>query len=527
MYLGTKIYFLPMDVAESKGLMEVGSSNVTLIGGRRIDKRVYEKFSIDGCFLHRICGDGMVYVTDNRDYDEIVIELIDWDRCDGKTRELMMEYSLKEDLSAFMNTGMMPTMKDVSAGVLFAGGGAIQTLPIGKMNDIINERVKDESRFFHYNDLLNNIMHDLPRIIGENKPQTIKPVKIVNKMRTLTGDSPLNEDSTKRLIASLKGTFGMEFKVVTGEELRTYYHQDRTWKKEKDTLGKSCMRYDECQSWLDIYVRTGARMLILTDVDSGLIAGRAIVWDITVKGEDITFMDRVYVNNQTDVPTFIRYATENGWAYKKEQTYRNSIVVMPDGETLDFEGVAEIHVEVPHKYTRYPYMDTFKYISRCGSILTPSKKGVSIEKALTCHRGNNTDWSGDYVDNRTMASLERALASPSQTSSEDTDSERTFCCSECNEIYPVSEEPRVYNSDPLCQDCVDDISDISYIDSENMYAHREDATYCDHCDELEIHGSYIDADDVWICNVCADEEVVYFDEDGDDTDEPRYRGRVE
>lgn len=64
-------------------------------------------------------------------------------------------------------------------------------------------------------------------------------------------------------------------RLVSGEEIKFWYLVDNYCDKTNrghGTLGKSCMRYTHCQSYLDIYVKNPdvCQLLILTDVIDGV-----------------------------------------------------------------------------------------------------------------------------------------------------------------------------------------------------------------------------------------------------------------
>ena len=50
-------------------------------------------------------------------------------------------------------------------------------------------------------------------------------------------------------------------------------------------------------------------------------------------------MDRVYIINSADVELFIDFAKENGFYYKKNQTFHTGDPIMFNGEELKMEGI--------------------------------------------------------------------------------------------------------------------------------------------------------------------------------------------
>lgn len=148
------------------------------------------------------------------------------------------------------------------------------------------------------------------------------------------------------------------FDLVSGNDIEYWYLYKR-YNSNRGTLGGSCMQGRECQKYFGIYVNNPnrVRLLILKTENGEKLRGRALVWNCTKP--DITFMDRIYTNDDADINLFVEYARSHGWAYKKRQGYRYDDVVMPDGETQETKLIVELD---DVNYRRYPYMDTFRYL---------------------------------------------------------------------------------------------------------------------------------------------------------------------
>jgi hypothetical protein len=187
----------------------------------------------------------------------------------------------------------------------------------------------------------------------------IKISKLINKIITdtsfTTKDRELFVNSIKSSVQSLKKTF----KVVSGQDIKTYYDGSKH-SSDGGTLGNSCMRYSKCQDYLDIYSQNPdvCKLLVLVDGEDK-VHGRALLWDL-YKSEPMgieKFMDRIYFIQEYDLDTFKRWAKENGYIYKEENNYRNLAgVVMPDSSIIQ----AKMWVKCSGKYTKYPYLDTFR-----------------------------------------------------------------------------------------------------------------------------------------------------------------------
>ena len=129
------------------------------------------------------------------------------------------------------------------------------------------------------------------------------------------------------------------FKVVEGEFIRKWYHENMYESSNGGQLANSCMRYPKCQEFLDIYVQNPqvCKLLIFTP-NEGKLSGRALLWTLE-NGKK--YMDRVYTNKDSYDNLFLKWANENGYTKGIESS---SVVKVNAGD-----------------YELYPYMDTFVY----------------------------------------------------------------------------------------------------------------------------------------------------------------------
>lgn len=158
---------------------------------------------------------------------------------------------------------------------------------------------------------------------------------------------------------------GYEFKLVSGDDISKYYNQS-TYYKTTGTLGNSCMRYDDCSDYFNIY-KDNAKMLICIKDD--LISGRAIVWEV----DNYVLMDRVYVCDDYLEEQFVLYAKEHKWWMKESNTLLN------DGECASWIGPVDdykypvnlrIYIQLDKKYNLFPYIDSFRYYDSEGNKLS-------------------------------------------------------------------------------------------------------------------------------------------------------------
>ncbi|NBO22646.1 hypothetical protein EBU94_04815 [bacterium] len=207
---------------------------------------------------------------------------------------------------------------------------------------------------------------------------------------------------------AFKSYFGppLTLVVVKGEDVRKYYNQEH-YTDGLGSLNKSCMRYDECQKYLDIYV-DHSEMLVGFDQDNK-VAARAILWPQVgmIEGNNVTkikLMDRIYTSRDKDVFQFRDWAKENNYAFKYHQTHSDKeLICFAD----DKPTMRHLFISIPNltDYKFYPYLDTFSYGYADTNILTNrfykhiSKEPVSI--GVTYYRGMNEyiNTNGSYSRN--------------------------------------------------------------------------------------------------------------------------------
>lgn len=147
-------------------------------------------------------------------------------------------------------------------------------------------------------------------------------------------------------------------RTVKGYKIKDLYHHE-AYESDEGSLGASCMRYDSCQEFMNIYEDNSETisMLAMENEDGGLI-GRALLWDFD--GHKI--MDRIYTTNDERYAFYFKeWASKNGYLFKSAQNWF---------DTMSFEKIGDkkvklkLEVKLKHsEYRRYPYMDTFKFYS--------------------------------------------------------------------------------------------------------------------------------------------------------------------
>lgn len=190
--------------------------------------------------------------------------------------------------------------------------------------------------------------------------------RILDKAGEKVSDKDLEEfvNKYKSIIQIRKEAF-LRFKIVSEEDIRKFYSSEN-YESMDGSLGNSCMRYEKCQKYLDIYVRNPeqVKMIILVSrQDENKISGRALLWTDNL-GRKI--MDRIYTNNSADETLFKEYAIKNEFLYKEKQDSNEDTKFLLNGKVADDQ---EIVIKLPsYDYNYYPYMDTFKNYSPNGKL---------------------------------------------------------------------------------------------------------------------------------------------------------------
>ena len=147
----------------------------------------------------------------------------------------------------------------------------------------------------------------------------------------------------KTIYFSSKGDFDKIFKIVKGEDIRYWYNQ-KNYVVGGGSLNASCMKGEESQNRLDLYVENPnfCSLLIMTSDDK--LLSRALMWN-TNNG---IYIDRAYTRWDKDMILYKKYADS-----KKYYNYydRNK------GITLK--------INVGKSYEKnLPYLDSFKLDGR-------------------------------------------------------------------------------------------------------------------------------------------------------------------
>jgi len=167
------------------------------------------------------------------------------------------------------------------------------------------------------------------------------------------------------------------FELVSGTKIPELYNwRNYEMERSKGTLSQSCM----CSApshWFNIYSDNPDKvsMLVLKSEKSNKIKGRAIVWNLD--SPKITYMDRIYTHDDSDVNLFKEYAKKMGWFSKPENNYiSSSNVINPNGELEKHDNLI-VKLKPDEEY--FPYLDTLKYYNQdTGELSVDPLPGISL-----------------------------------------------------------------------------------------------------------------------------------------------------
>ena len=173
----------------------------------------------------------------------------------------------------------------------------------------------------------------------------------------------------------------LDFRVVSGSEIKEYYLYSSYADRNGGSLHASCMKHNSCQNFLDIYSKNPdvCKMVLLFDsaefaegdyYDSNRIVGRALLWNI----DSYKLMDRIYtINDEKYQFYFKQWATKNVYLFKTQQNWFNTKYFEILGEKKQ---KLELSLDLKNKSFDYvPYMDTFKFMDYNGILYNYQPEG--------------------------------------------------------------------------------------------------------------------------------------------------------
>jgi len=333
----------------------------------------------------------------------------------------------------------------------------------------------------------------LKRDISSIKPGSLKIGKLVTALFTKGGidfkptDVEDFVNKYKSIVTQMREKFD-NFKIVKGEDIRKSYLLDN-YLNTNGSLGNSCMRYEKCQKFLDIYVKNEDKVSLVVLEKDGKVTGRALLW---TDYKERKIMDRIYTNNSADEQLFKDFAKANGFWHKKNQDmYEDTPFIGPNGEE---ERTIVIQLMEHYDYRYYPYMDSMKFYNPSTGSLT--------NNSSSDHEYNLTDTDGGNGSCDECGGSGRLECG-------DCDGDGEVECSECGGDGEVS-----------CEECDGEGEvECSVCDGEG----REECGYCDGhgesdcsaCDgEGKIEGDDGEEEDCSDCGGSGKESCEHCDGEG-------------
>ena len=195
-----------------------------------------------------------------------------------------------------------------------------------------------------------------------------KPGSIVSKLFKEGYHSAVEVEKFATLYKTFSNTADFEFKVVTGEDIKTYYYAEN-YEKQSGSLGNSCMKSRETQEFFKIYIdNPNISMLVMLN-PSGKIIGRALLWT----SDEYKVMDRVYtISDEEYQALFFKWAHDNGFLHKAFQNWSRTLH-FADGK-IGTPIIKRIDIKLENwKHSKYPYLDTFKWLDTNTGIISNYK----------------------------------------------------------------------------------------------------------------------------------------------------------
>jgi len=165
-----------------------------------------------------------------------------------------------------------------------------------------------------------------------------------------------------------------KFEIVSGENIRKLYLENNYYTQngcQSGSLWNSCMRQSDRNKFLDLYCKNDIKMLVHFD-KNGKVRTRALLWDSVVDSKGISYkiMDRIYFFYEHEVTAFKKWASENDYYSKYEQSAKQDrLFISPSNELVDLQLKVKLDT---WNLNSYPYLDTFKYFNPNEGIISNS-----------------------------------------------------------------------------------------------------------------------------------------------------------
>jgi len=187
------------------------------------------------------------------------------------------------------------------------------------------------------------------------------------------------------------------FELVSGDDIAYWYSKKNyLYGLNKGTLGNSCMA-DVPSRYFQIYTQNPdvcSLLILKSESDPTKIIGRALVWKLS--SPEITFMDRIYYTEDSQMQLFRDYAKLKKWYSKKRNdSSPEAVVITPDGDEKNFD-VLVCNIK-KGSYSNYPYVDTLKYYEDWKGVLSTDQNtgsSICLESTSGGYEGSECDRCG-------------------------------------------------------------------------------------------------------------------------------------
>ena len=186
--------------------------------------------------------------------------------------------------------------------------------------------------------------------------------RMVGQILKDNGHSEFTPSDIEKFVNSFKaawnkrmGIINRKTEVVKGKDILKWYNSTN-YNSDKGTLGNSCMRYSKVNSFMKIYAENPEKISMVIITDEGKLVARSLFWilDETTQGSKKFYLDRIYVEKDSDVDFLYDWVVENLCdgnqnilsSYKNDDHNKCEMKVILNKTTFD----------------SYPYADTFNYL---------------------------------------------------------------------------------------------------------------------------------------------------------------------
>jgi len=226
----------------------------------------------------------------------------------------------------------------------------------------------------------------------EYKGMSLEEVSITNLAELFT-ETDFDQFNNRFRIEGFRQGDSGEVIFVKGHWIAELYHE-KNYASISGNLGSSCMRYDRTNGYLDIYTKNLniCKMAVLLNQE-GKVQGRALVWTVG----NTEYYDRIYATSD-----LIQDRMKAFFLVKGINTcypgYPNFLEVVIEQDTTNLD----INKRVLLNHRQYPYMDSLKFLSLGGNILSNEVSNMDS----SCEYLLLNDTAGGYEEIGSDSSIE-------------------------------------------------------------------------------------------------------------------------